>query len=123
MPFKRRVKDKYAGSLRKCICCPNYVRFDAFVRPTFCLSVRHTRIEFPPSHPLTTFLILASRIVHITGELILQMEELDSFLATSASSLLAKLDLDSDPKTDAPSDRMIATLRQSWKTRNHKVND
>ena len=61
------------------------------------------------------------RVVHITGELILQMEELDSHLANSATSLLAKLDLDSEPRMDGPSDHLIACLRQTWKTKNSKV--
>ena len=62
-----------------------------------------------------------SRVVHITGELILHMEELDSHLANSAVSLLLKLELDSEPKMDGPSDHLIASLRQTWKTKNSKV--
>ena len=60
-------------------------------------------------------------MVHIAGELILQAEELDSHLVSTANAQLAKLDLDSDPKMDMPSGRLVATLRQSWKTRNSKV--
>ena len=70
---------------------------------------------------ILTVLTVCFRVVHITGELILQVEELDSHLAFSANAQLAKLDLDIDPKMDLPSDRLIATLRQSWKVRNCKV--
>ena len=65
--------------------------------------------------------LIFHRIVHITGELIIQMEELDSHLTGCASSLLTKLDLDVEPKMDSPSDRMIATLRRSWKGKGNKV--
>ena len=33
MPFKRRFKDKYAGSSRERICCPNSVRLVLFLFP------------------------------------------------------------------------------------------